>query len=361
MRMVAYDPGLVPAIAAFNDRLRAGGSDWEFPAGAPGAAGGAIEMERYFCVDAAGAVRGAYNLIRQNAWTGAAEERIGFVRLPLSEGIVNPKFAMVGALLLKDAMKRCPLVFSLGMGGVDKPLPRLYRALGASVEPVPFYFRIGNASNFLRHIRPLRTNPARRRLFDWIAATRAANLPVRAYHAWKARGATSREVDVEVVPRFQSWADAVWTEALANHSFLCGRRAEELNIRLPAEDPRIHRLRLRAAGRTVGWVAVTDKQWSDHPYFGAMRLGALVDGLTAPGFETAAAAVATRFLLARGVDLIVTNQMHRDWTAAVEACGYRRFPASNFVLAASPALAPHLGDFSRVHINRGDGDGPINL
>lgn len=360
MRIVPYDASLAPAIEALNGRLRAGGSEWEFPTGPPPAGGAEIDIERYICVDA-DEVRGGYNLIRQNAWIGSAIERVGFVRLPLSEGIVDPKFAMVGALMLKDAMKRSPLTFSLGMGGIDKPLPRLYRALGASVRPVPFYFRVVNASNFLRNIRPLRTNPARSRWLDVIAATRLADVPVRVYHSWKSKGARRGNVNVEVVARFEPWADEIWAQALPGYSFLCGRRAGELNYRLPPEDPRIHRLRIASAGRTIGWAAVTDKQWSDHPYFGSMRLGAFVDSLALPGFETAVTAAAAEFLIARGVDLIVSNQLHRDWISAAESCGYRRFATSNFVLAAAPALARSLGDPERMHINRGDGDGPINL
>lgn len=360
MRIVPYDAALAPSIEAFNLRLRAAGSDWEFPVGPPSDGAAGIETQRYLCVDSTGTVRGGYNLIHQNAWLGSTLERVGFARLPLSEGIVNPKFAMVGALLIKDAMKRCPLLFSLGMGGIDKPLPRLYRALGAMLRPVPFYFRVVNASNFLRNIRPLRSSRARSRVFDIVAATRLADLPVRVYHSWKsktARLATS----FDVVPRFESWADEVWSQALPSYVFLCGRRADELNWRLPPTDERIHRLRIVSQGRTVGWAAVTDKQWTEHPYFGGMRLGAVVDALTVPGFEAAAMAAATDFLSSRGVDLIVANQLHRDWIAAIERCGYREFPTSNFILAAAPALARRLPDAELAHINRGDGDGPINL
>jgi hypothetical protein len=364
MRIVAYDASLEPAIEAFNARLRAGGSEWEFPAGPPAPGSGGIETERYLCVDAGG-VRGGYNLIRQEAQVGGTLERIGFVRLPLSEGIVNPKFAMVGALLLRDAMKRCPLAFSLGMGGIDKPLPRLYRALGATLRAVPFFFRVVNASRFLRNIRALRTSAARRRLLDLVAASRLADLPVRAYGAWKAKGARAGRVDVEVVSHFEAWADAIWSEALPAYRFLCGRRAHELNRRLPPEDARIHRLRLSCTGRAVGWAAVTDKQWADHPHFGAMRLGAFVDALTLPGFEGEAAAAATEYLIERRVDLIVTNQLHRDWIAAVARNGYREFRTSNFILAAAPPLAARVQDadpaWEQLHVNRGDGDGPINL
>jgi hypothetical protein len=363
MRIVPHDLALAPAIEAFNARLRAGGSDWEFPAGAVSATRGAISLERYLCVDGE-FVRGGYNLIRQSAQVAGSVQSVSFVRLPLSEGIVDPKFAMVGALILKDAIKRGGLTFSLGMGGLDKPLPKLYRALGAKLVAVPFYFRVVNASGFLRNIVPLRSNPMRCALFDAVAMARLANLPVKAYHAWRSRGA-KMPFKVELVDRFGDWVNEIWEGSHDGYSFLCVRRRDELNLRLPPGDTRLHRLQVSSGGRLIGWAAVTDNQLSAHPYFGSMRLGALVDSLSLPGFEVAVMAAATDFLLDRRVDLIVTNQLHRDWRHSVERCGYLRFSSSNFVFAAAPALAKQIEsvdpDMGRVHLNRGDGDGPINL
>jgi hypothetical protein len=64
------------------------------------------------------------------------------------------------------------------------------------------------------------------------------------------------------------------------------------------------------------------------------------------------------------VDLIVTNQLHRDWCNAFARNGFLAGP-SNFLFAPSPALAARLEPFEatagRIHMTRGDGEGRIIL
>ena len=64
----------------------------------------------------------------------------------------------------------------------------------------------------------------------------------------------------------------------------------------------------------------------------------------------------------RGVDLIVSNQLHAAWSRALLESGFRTGP-SNYLFALSPALAEAAGgaNHDQFHINRGDGDGPIHL
>jgi hypothetical protein len=64
----------------------------------------------------------------------------------------------------------------------------------------------------------------------------------------------------------------------------------------------------------------------------------------------------------RGVDLIVSNQLHRAWSAGLIEAGFRKGP-SNYLLALSPAFAAAAGSAAdhEFHFNRGDGDGPIHL
>jgi hypothetical protein len=90
-----------------------------------------------------------------------------------------------------------------------------------------------------------------------------------------------------------------------------------------------------------------------------MRLGSLVDGFAVPGEERQVVRAATRFLRARGVDLVVTNQSAPKWCAAMLENGWLEGP-SNFTLARSRLLAARVGT-GAVHVTRGDGDGPIHL
>jgi hypothetical protein len=95
-----------------------------------------------------------------------------------------------------------------------------------------------------------------------------------------------------------------------------------------------------------------------------MRVGSVIDCLARPGREAAVAQAAARFLMRAGVDLMVTNQSHAAWRAAFARAGWLRGP-SNFIFAASRKLARRLHPFeeqtARMHVNRGDGEGPTHL
>jgi hypothetical protein len=105
-----------------------------------------------------------------------------------------------------------------------------------------------------------------------------------------------------------------------------------------------------------------DTQMRGHLQFGDMRVGSIVDCLAAPEQAGAVMRAAAGVLEERGVDLMVSNQLHRAWSDALQQAGFRKGP-SNFLLALSPALAECVngaGD-DGFHFNRGDGDGPIHL
>ena len=48
------------------------------------------------------------------------------------------------------------------------------------------------------------------------------------------------------------------------------------------------------------------------------------------------------------------------WWKALRADGFLEGP-SNFLLGTSPALTKLAASVSEVHVNRGDGDGPVHL
>jgi hypothetical protein len=100
----------------------------------------------------------------------------------------------------------------------------------------------------------------------------------------------------------------------------------------------------------------------DHKQFGDMRVGTIVDSLGPPESAGAIVGAAASLLERRGVDLIVSNQLHSAWSRALLESGFRTGP-SNYLLALSPAFAQAVGgaNHDQFHINRGDGDGPIHL
>ncbi len=114
----------------------------------------------------------------------------------------------------------------------------------------------------------------------------------------------------------------------------------------------------------MGWALVLDSQMRGDRYFGHMRLGTIADGFAAPADASAVVAAATSFLNSRNVDLIVANHSHCSWKQAFRQRGFLEGP-SNYIFGASPKLASRIfaGSVSGedIYINRGDGDGPINL
>jgi hypothetical protein len=113
---------------------------------------------------------------------------------------------------------------------------------------------------------------------------------------------------------------------------------------------------VRAAG---GWAVLLDTQMRGHKQFGDMRVGTIVDGLAPLESVAAVVRAATALLESRGVDLIVSNQMHNAWSRALLEAGFRRGP-SNYLLALSPAFGVP-GNETEFHFSRGDGDGPVHL
>jgi hypothetical protein len=146
----------------------------------------------------------------------------------------------------------------------------------------------------------------------------------------------------------------VWSESCGAYETVAGRDATTLDAFYAGRD--VIRLKVGSAG----WAVVLDTQMCRDKYFGDMRVGSIADCLAAPADAAVVMKAAVRFLEQRRVDLIVSNQLHPAWVEGLESAGFRRGP-SNFVFAASKKLAELIPAGAGVHINRGDGDGPIHL
>src|SRR4029077_2144330 len=92
------------------------------------------------------------------------------------EGIVDRRFATVGLSITQKPLVEVPALYSLGMGGLTRPLPRLLGRFGWTVEEVPFFFRVIRGASFVRNIRVLQTSQRRHLLFRALAASGVASL-----------------------------------------------------------------------------------------------------------------------------------------------------------------------------------------
>jgi hypothetical protein len=361
-----FDVSRAPAVGAFNRRLAAAGSHWRFPEDPEPSwlarVNGSPVFQEFFVAADGDVVRGAYALQHRPAAIGGEVQPIDTWYLPISEGVIDPRYALVAMQLARDALRRAPLSFLLGMGGMSSPLARLVARFGCEPRLVPFFVRIENAARFAREARYLRKRPALARLLDVAAATGAASLGAGLVRlALKRAARLDAATSAETVPEFGPWADELWSRCRAHYSFVELRDAATLNRVYPKQRPRLRRLRLVRGGRAVGWAVLQAARMSDNPNFGNLHVGRITDALAAPEDAGAVMRAAADALAEEGVDLMISNQYHPAWGAALRRNAFLPAP-STAAFAPSPDLAKRIHaidpEARRLHLNRGDGDGP---
>ena len=363
-----FAPHHLPSIKALNERLRSGGTDSgfllpeQFPELAPPAQERRPIDKRQFIVADEGVVRGGYMLQKQEFLVDGRPVVIGNIQMPITEGVIDKKFSALGGLLVREITRVCPLLFALGMGGRQNSFPRLLRAMGWTLLDVPFFFHVNHPNRFLRNIGPLRTSSLRRVAAALAAGTGAGWAGIRLIQARMSGSMPAHSV--EPIADFGPWTDELWNQCQGS-SFFCGVRSRAaLEHFYPADQTRYLRYRMTADGAVVGWVVLVDTQMRDHPYFGNLRVGTIVDGTALPEHTAAVVRSAARTLEQRGADLTICNHSDATWIAALRRAGFLSGP-SNYVFAMSKELAkllqPLPENLPRMFLNRGDGEGPTRL
>lgn len=369
-----YGAEHVPAVLALNDRLESAGAAKPYfpttprPGRFPPPGVLPNLFQELFVAREGEAVRGGYAL-KQQEFSFETEEGgarpaaiVGAFQIPVSEGAVEKRYSLLGLHLLRDALARNPLLYTLGIGGRGEPFARMLESARWRLIEVPFYFRVLQGGPFFRNMAYLRSTPARRQLFDALAWAQVPGLALPAVHRLRSRrGSTT--VRTEKVESFGSWATELWEQCQGAYAFAATRTGDVLDTLYPPGEGDFVRLRFsKKNGTTVAWTLLLSHRLRAHRHFGDLHLGTLVDGAALPGYEAAAVRASTRFLQEDGAELVVSNQAHEGWCRGLERGGFFRGP-SNFLFAASPRLAERLDleNPSRLHLNRGDGDGPINL
>lgn len=363
-----YTGALAGAVEEFNQRIAPADPAF-FLLGTPASyrfpksESGKVYQETFVAVENSH-VRGGYTLKQQEFSFHGRLRMAAACQMPISEGLIDRKYAFVGARMLRDAVRRQPLLFGLGIGSEDASIARVERAMGWSVRIIPFFFRVINGFAFLRNIEHLKRTRRRRLLLDacayaglgWIGARLAESVLTRKMVEHRLLSATE-------CSRFGDWADDIWESCEAAYSMTAVRTSEVLSLLYPTED-RFIRLKVLERGRPIGWAVMLDTKMSNNKYFGNMRVGSIVDCLAPPDDAQKVIFVASEVLRRRGVDLLVSNQSHPAWCEALQSAGFIQ-GSSNFIFRASQALSKLLEETdpeeTGIHINRGDGDGPIHL
>lgn len=368
LEITRYELQHEAAVAEFNERARSHSAPFTLSKTATAAwlpkRDGRTLFREYFLALEGGAVRGGFTLRRQDFWLRGEVRRMANYQGPLAEGIWDRRYMMAGVQMLRAALREESFLYALGMGGPDQPLPKLLTSAGWSIAPVPFLFKVLRASPFLRHIRPLRGKKGRAGLMDFAAATGLGALAVHTIHWLRTKSRLPSDCACEPVSSYGAWADQIWESARDSYEFTAVRDRTAQDILFGDANARNITLRCTRDGGDIGWAVVRSTPMRDDKYFGGMRVGSIVDCLALPGQEFSIVELATRHLRALGSDIVVTNQTHARWIAALRDDGYLGGP-SNFLFAASPKLAEALGPLETalggIHFNRADGDGPIHL
>ena len=357
---------LVPAVREFNLRLDAGGAPREFrfpechiSRWLPKTDDRRL-YEEYFALSEKDTVRGCYIFKHQDFSFYNVIHSVGFWHWPISEGLVNNKYSWVALRMLGTALKAQPLIYGLGM---TDQLTRLLTAIGWSVCRMPFYFKVNCPERFLKEIRVLRKTRARQLIANLAARTGIGGLALKVLQSARAMGGPRNE-RAEVISGFSGWADDLWNACKGLYAMIAVRDSETLNILYPANSNRFLCYKVTRGSAVLGWAVLLDTQMRDSEHFGNLRVGSIVDCLALPEQASGVVRAATRVLEVRGVDLIVSNQSHAAWCAALQSAGFLPGP-SNFRFAASRELAKILDPFPTtmgyIHLNWADSDRPVRL
>lgn len=369
--IVPHAPELRNAVEAFNQRMREGGSRWGFyvdsvPDWIPKRPDQPVWREYYLAVEDSGLVRGGYALKPQHWMIRGEPQIVTDWQGPFSEGAVSPKYGTLGLRMVRDMLKKQPLLYSWGHGGDDEPVVEMLRKMGWVLHQTPFVLRVLQPKRFLRMNAYLRKTAKDRLRLDALAFSGLGTLGVRAMHA-ALRLRTPRPFFAkgEVIPRFDAWADALWERSKGDYAAIAVRNAAMMNALLPEHGwPPAIRLKVSRGKDVVGWAILMDTPMRGDARFGDLRVGSVVDVLSRLEDAPYVVAAATRELARRGVDIIVSNQAHPDWAKAFAANGYVVLK-NRRLFAASPQLITAMAPFEQtargLHLTNLDGHGPMAL
>jgi len=370
IKIVPYEPEMESKVAAFNQRMLEGDTGW-------GWYGSARDgwlpdrgdekstwREHYLAVEDDGEVRGAY-AHKPHVWRIRGQDvLVSDWQGPVSEGLLSPRHATLGLRLIREMLKRYPVLYSWGHGGNDAKLLRMIMSLKWKILDTPFCLKVRRPFRFLRRNKYLRGSARNRLALDVLAFSGLGWLGLTLLNLWLGlRGGAPRDAHVEVVPRFEEWADALWHRVRDEYRAVATRDAATMNDLVPEDGrwPAGIRLRVRRGEQDIGWAVVLDNQLSDDPRFGDLRVGCVADAFAHPDDAPSVIAAATRFLDERGVDMIGSNQSHPAWVRAFAASGYVILEKRR-CFAAAPAFQEVLEPFDEtaagLHMTNMDGHGP---
>ena len=327
----------------------------------------AVLTKNHFLLVDGQEVRGGFIIQDQQFDVNGQRQWVANIQMPVSEGLVDNRYGYLAVQMLRLILKRSPLSFAVGMGGMDQPFPRLLAASKWRVEPVPFYFRVLRTTSFLRQLRLLHTTALRAFCANLAVVTGAGSIGIPLFHTVqrvRSGGAFFvRRQESEPVLQWGPWADELWESYTARCSLAAVRTAGALALFHQPSKGLVLR-RFVHLNIPCGWAAMQITPFQDNLHFGNLRVATILDLVAMEGYEAPILEAAVQLASEHGAELVVSNQSHSVWREVFPQSGFLSGP-SNFLCALSPALQAALepleSNHNRIHITRADGDGRIHL
>lgn len=374
IKIVAHGDDKRDLVEVFNRRMRDAGSPWGFyvepvPRWIPKQTERqSAWRELYLAMEDERAVVGGFALKPQR-WIVHGEERtITDWQGPFSLGAIDARYAALGLRMVRDMMKRRPLLYSWGHGGNEEPMVQMLKRLGWLLHETPLLVRVVRPFQFLRKNGHLRAEPIKAFAQDMLAFTGAGSVGLHAMHkALRLRSLKRLSASVEVVGSFGGWADELWDRCKGRYDAIAVRDAASMNTLVPQDHttdewPAPTRLRVARGGRVIGFAVTVERRTRGDRRFGDLRVGMIADCFGLP--EDAGAIVHAAFdhLRDAGADVVVANQAHPGWIAAFADSGFLVLPGRRLFCAA-PELERTLAPFEQTRrglfVSNLDGHGPI--
>lgn len=372
----SYSISDIPAVKRLNQRFKDANSDLTFPetnisSVFPKEGEVKLYIEYFLAKDENGEVRGGYFFKNQEFYINGKDVEIVFMQWPLSEGVINAEYKHVGGLIIKDMEQRRKIVYSLGMGGFEYPLPKRLKKNGWYMYLLPFYFFIVKPGAFLNefeYIKTLRKSAIKNiiinivRLFGllyiFVFFTRIYTAIFRLIRLKK-----YRDINIEVIEEFSSFADELWEKNKDYYSIIAKRDSSILNRLYLKTELKFRKLKINKNENCIGWVVLLCTKMYNDKYFGNLKLGSVIDGFSNPEHSDLLLYKSIEYLKKSRADLIIANHANVRWGKHFKRNGFIKGP-SNFILASSKGLKEYFEndiDFENSFLMRGDGDGPIHL
>jgi hypothetical protein len=322
----------------------------------------AVIRERLFVAEDGDEIRGGVWLKEQNFRIGGEDLSCGWLKYPVAESLIDPRFSGIPGSLIIQCLREQPRLMALGLGGHATPLARILKALKWTGISVPMLVRFVRPGRSLRELAPMRSGRGRRVAAAVLGGSGLAWLGVQLWNAIARIRGGKRDDSYAAEPcdALGAWADDVWLAARDAYDLIAARDLETAEAMTP-RSPDVQRLRVRRHGKDVGWAVVLRHDFSvgaPDPNFGRLKVCLIADCMAAPEHARGVMSATLDVLLHGDVDLVFSNQLHGTWVAALRALGFVTVP-SNFAFYASPRALPAGTDLGRCHINRGDCDGPL--